>query len=245
MSKYAVLHIQKGKGDGGALGRHIDRIGKQKENINQEYSRMNLKVHHPPGKYVATPLMRSERGSLAKKITQRIKEGKTDGKAVRKDAVKYLSLILSMSHGVEIPEFNKWVARNYVFLEKEFGKDNIVDFTLHMDERTPHIHATIVPITSDGRLSAKEVVGDRKNLSSLQDRYAQAMEPCGLERGHHYLPGEYVPRHTDINEYYTILEKEDKAILEDFEAMKAKYIAERKKAEIEQKKTIKKRGFRM
>lgn len=51
------------------------------------------------------------------------------------------------------------------FLEQEYGKDNLLYATVHMDEKTPHMHYGVVPITDDGRLSAKEVVGNKKLLA--------------------------------------------------------------------------------
>ena len=260
--KYAVIHVQKGSGNGGAIGRHIDRIGPQKNNIDQDRTSKNFKLIHENNKFYLT----KPGVPLSKKINNRIAEGKTDGKTIRKDAVKYLSIILSVSHDSlvgdkEDPIFREWCCANYAFLGKEYGFENVVDFSVHLDERTPHIHATIVPITSDGRLSAKEVVGDKKALTSLQTRYAEKMSKFGLSRGHHYLPGENVPRHTSVNEYYESLEKPDKnlvlkvhndlkadfdAILADFKEIEAKRIAEIKKSDIEQKKGQKRRrGFRI
>lgn len=257
---FAVLHIQKGSGNGGAIGHHIKRVGKQKNNIDQERSDQNRTLHYNPetGKIALTRLGKN---NLAEKINKRILEGKKDGKSIRKDAVKYVSVLLSLSHGVDIPDINQWMGENYVFLAKQFGVRNIVDFTLHMDERTPHIHATIVPITRDGRLSAKELIGDKKNLTRLQTEYAESMAKFGLQRGHHYSPGESVPRHIDVNEYYEILanppkelllnvdneiSSEFKAIMAHFQEKKKLRVAEEKNAEIEQKKGQKRRrGFRL
>jgi len=56
---------------------------------------------------------------------------------------------------------------------------NLVAFTLHQDEKTPHIHAVVTPVTGDGRLSAKELFNP-KTLKQLQTDYAQAV---GMERG--------------------------------------------------------------
>lgn len=261
MTQFAVLHIQKGTGNGGAIGRHIDRVGKQKNNIDQERSHLNRKYSYNPQDRSWSVNALQGVNNLANKVQKRIIEGKTDGKTIRKDAVKYVSVLLSMSHDAVIRNINEWAGENYVFLAKEFGLKNIVDFTVHLDERTPHIHATIVPITRDGRLSAKEIIGNRKNLTRLQTNYAESMAKFGLQRGHHYSPGESVPRHVDVNEYYEILanppkelqlnvdneiSSEFKAILAHFQEKKKLRVAEEKKAEIEKKKGQKrKRGFRL
>ncbi|MGL5913005.1 MAG: plasmid recombination protein, partial [Bacteroidales bacterium] len=61
-----------------------------------------------------------------------------------------------------------------------------------------HIHATIVPLTQDGRLSAKEVVGNKNDLKKLQDEYAKTMEEYGLKRGLNNSKA----RHISTKEYY-------------------------------------------
>lgn len=93
---------------------------------------------------------------------------------------------------------------NYRFVSERFGGRNVVDFTLHMDERTPHIHCVIVPLTKDGRLSAKEVMGDRRKLSELQDCYGKAMQSkFGLQRG---FKGS-TATHDSVREYYGRIEE--------------------------------------
>ena len=85
-------------------------------------------------------------------------------KAIRKDAVKYQTHIMSgspeqMKKIEDNPELRKqWINSNLDFLKKEYGEKNIVRFTVHRDEKTMHIHAVTVPITQDGRLSAKEIM---------------------------------------------------------------------------------------
>jgi len=50
------------------------------------------------------------------------------------------------------------------FFEKEIGRENIIFAIVHMDEKTPHMHLCFVPLTSDGHLSAKKIIGDRQKL---------------------------------------------------------------------------------
>ncbi|MBO3273578.1 plasmid recombination protein, partial [Hymenobacter defluvii] len=49
-------------------------------------------------------------------------------------------------------------------------------------EKTPHIHAVVVPITKDSRLSA-DTLFNPKTLKQLQTDYAEAMGVHGLDRG--------------------------------------------------------------
>ena len=54
-----------------------------------------------------------------------------------------------------------------------------------MDEKTPHMHLSFVPLTEDGRLCAKEIVGNKKKLTQWQDRFWEHMvkKYPDLERG--------------------------------------------------------------
>ena len=68
------------------------------------------------------------------------------------------------------------------FAEREFG--HVVNAVVHYDETTPHMHLQFVPITKDGRLSAKEVLGNRKQYSERQDRFFENVgKKWGLDRG--------------------------------------------------------------
>ena len=69
---------------------------------------------------------------------------------------------------------------------------------MHRDEKTPHLHAVTVNLTKDGRLSAKEIIGNRKAMQNRQDRYAQAMQSFGLERG---VKNTGI-KHEDAKDYY-------------------------------------------
>lgn len=53
----------------------------------------------------------------------------------------------------------------------------------HRDEQTPHVVAYAVPLDKNKRLNCKSHLGGREKLSALQDEYAAAMKPLGLERG--------------------------------------------------------------
>jgi hypothetical protein len=53
----------------------------------------------------------------------------------------------------------------------------------HRDEQTPHVVAYAVPLDKNKRLNCKAHLGGRDKLSALQDEYAEAMKPLGLQRG--------------------------------------------------------------
>ena len=84
---------------------------------------------------------------------------------------------------------DRWAKDIYDFCSREFGEENIVSFIVHLDEINPHAHAVIVPITKDGRLSAKELFGGndmnqaRARMRELHSRLADVNEQYGMERG--------------------------------------------------------------
>jgi hypothetical protein len=138
----------------------------------------------------------SDKLTVPDAVWRRINEGYTKTRknsdkpaAIRKDAVLCISHTLSASHedmmriSSDPKLFKGWIEANMKYLAEEYGWRNVVKFTLHMDETTPHIHVVTVPLTPDGRLSAKEVMGNPDMMSERQTRYAEFMEPFGLERG--------------------------------------------------------------
>lgn len=68
------------------------------------------------------------------------------------------------------------------FHQRRFG--HIVSAVIHYDETTPHMHIVSVPLTADGRLSAREIVGNKQNMSRMQDEFFEQIgRGYGLERG--------------------------------------------------------------
>lgn len=68
------------------------------------------------------------------------------------------------------------------FHQRKFG--HVISAVIHYDETTPHLHILSVPLTQDGRLSAREIVGNRANLSRMQTEFfEQVGKEYGLERG--------------------------------------------------------------
>lgn len=135
---------------------------------------------------------------------------------VRKDAVKGMEFILSASPeafkrdqgGLCVEDYREsdWVKANLDFMKQQYGP-NLVAFTLHQDEKTPHIHAIVVPITPDKRLCAKELFTPR-TLRQLQTDYAAAMKPFGLERG---IEGSRA-QHVDMKHIYGLQQQQRQAI---------------------------------
>lgn len=68
------------------------------------------------------------------------------------------------------------------FHQRKFG--HVISAVIHYDETTPHLHVLSVPLTTDNRLSARDVIGNRANLSRMQTEFfEQVGRGYGLERG--------------------------------------------------------------
>lgn len=211
---FAVLHTTKGGKSSGGLGNHIDRV----EGMEHTYQHADPNRKHLNHSFPVAG--GREKMKLSEAIADRIEEGYKAKRKLRSDAVKFTTHILTGSHEKmkEIFEDKKkaeeWIKANYDFISKEFGKENIIRFNLHLDEKTPHIHAVTVPLTEDGRLSAKEIIGNKKAMQDRQDRYAEAMQSFGLERG---IKNTGI-KHENANQYYKRIE--DTQNKSDFKASK-------------------------
>lgn len=223
MSKqYATYHAEKGSVSSGGIGKHIDRAeGAEHTYRHADQERTHLNENILVNEHCKKPLHVGISDRIAEGYSSKNKAGEL--KAIRKDAVKYTTHILTGSHEqmkkIEAdPKARKaWINSNLEFIKKEYGEKNIVRFSVHRDEKTMHIHAVTVPLTSDGRLSAKEVLGGRKEMSERQDRYAAQMKSFGLERGEKATG----IKHENAREYYARIEQAQNSIdKNDFKAQK-------------------------
>ena len=84
------------------------------------------------------------------------------------------------------------------WLKQRYGAANVVNFSVHLDEQTPHIHAVVVPIDAKDKLNCRHYLGGREKLRELQDSFAAAHQGIGLERG---VQGSKA-HHTTIKQFY-------------------------------------------
>lgn len=89
------------------------------------------------------------------------------------------------------------------WLTETYGKANIVNFTVHHDELTPHIHAVITPIDSKGKLNCRDFLGGRDKLRDMQTTFAKKVEHLGLKRG---IEGSKAI-HQDVKRFYEIIQQ--------------------------------------
>lgn len=85
------------------------------------------------------------------------------------------------------------------FHNEHFG--HIISAVVHYDETTPHLHVISVPLTKDGRLSARDVIGNKAKMSKTQDNFfEQVGRSYGLERGIH-MDGQEKKEHISAQEH--------------------------------------------
>lgn len=144
--------------------------------------------------------------------------------------VRAIRIVLSGTHEDMMKiqgegRLDEWCDDNLQWLQRTFGNENTVSAVLHMDEHTPHIHATVVPIVTGERRKAKKKqtegkrsyrkkantvrlcaddVLTREKLVTYHDSYAKAMEKYGLQRG---VRGSEA-RHTTTAQYYRDLKRQ-------------------------------------
>ena len=111
------------------------------------------------------------------------------GCRTRKDSVRVVEALITAS-----PEFFQYKSSQEVqaffrlvldFIKSKQSPETILSAVVHVDEKTPHMHLSFVPITPDERLSAKDILGNRKNLIKWQDDFWKFMvkKYPDLERG--------------------------------------------------------------
>ena len=109
-------------------------------------------------------------------------------KNIRKDAVKNVEIIFTSDKDffdkLNPEEEKKYFNSCLEFAKEQFGEKNIFSAVVHKDETTPHMHVNFVPL-KNGKLTAKEIIGNRKDLEQMQDKFFQKVskEFPDLERG--------------------------------------------------------------
>lgn len=243
---YTSLQFNKAKGTSDC--RMSDHIERKVIPHNADYTRTHLNRE-----LIELPEGVKDRNEA---ISQRIKSAGIKRK-ITPDQVRAIRVMLSGTHEdmmniQESARIDEWCNDNLQWLYKNFGRENTVSAVLHMDELTPHIHATVVPIVTGERRKAKKEQADgkrkyrkktdtvrlcaddvlnRDTMIAFHDSYAKAMEKYGLQRGVYGSEA----RHTTTAQYYRDVQRE-KAICET-EVQQLK--EERKEAE-EQLRQVKK-----
>lgn len=192
--QYAILRVQKCKGAAiGAMQYHNDREPGNHTNPDIDQSRTRLNREMCP------------HADYEGEIQAKIDEGYSGARKVRKDAVMLVEGIVTASpeffEGSSDEKVREFFDDAYKFCCNEFGESNMVHFTVHMDEETPHAHFGFVPLR-DGKLSWKEFFPSKMALREMQDRFHGRVGALyGLSRGEKRKEGEPAKRHKSVAEY--------------------------------------------
>ena len=176
-AQYAIMRFAKYKGpEIGRIEAHDERTKEKyasNPDVDASKSHLNFHLITPPDGY------RSE-------AERQIAEA---GCRVRTDSVRLVEVLIAGSpeffEGKSPKQIREYFRHALTFLQQHQKPETFVSAVVHMDEKTPHMHVTFVPLTQDGRLSAKEIIGNRKRLVQWQDDYWKHMvgKYPELERG--------------------------------------------------------------
>ena len=178
---YSIIRVSKVKTGTNTTGiqKHVQRENNNYENEDIDHSKT----------YLNYDLVNANKQNFNNLIDEKIEQNYTGKRKIRTDAIKHVDGLITSDNEFfkdkSQDEIRAFFEHSKEFIENEYGKDNLLYATVHMDEKTPHMHFGIVPITQDGRLSAKEVIGNKKALTEFQDRFNEYVNQRGydLERG--------------------------------------------------------------
>ena len=232
-AQYGILRFAKYKGpEIGHIEAHNERTKEKyasNPDVDTSRSKYNFHLIKPRRKY---------RAETERQIAE-------TGCRTRSDSVRVVEALITAS-----PEFFKDKKRAEIkeyfsyaldFIKAHQDEKTIISAVVHMDEKTPHMHLCFIPITEDGRLSAKDIVGNKKKLIWWQDEFWKHMvkKHPALERGESasktgrdHIPPRVFKEMTHLNKYREKLETlisginplNKKAKIEDISAVLDKFI---------------------
>ncbi len=133
----------------------------------------------------------------------------------RRDAVLCIEYLITASpeafarHGGHLDDLGSGYFRDALaWLRHRHGTDNVISAVIHLDESTPHLVAYAIPLTKDGRLSARDFLGGPQVMRKLQDSFYDA---CGQQRGLMRGVKGSKAQHSDIAKFYSTLAAEGRA----------------------------------
>ena len=173
---YAVVHMMKIKsGAVGGIQSHNNREHEPKTNPDVDMSRSE-------DNYDLISCDNYKR-SIKEKLLNLVESSR----AVRKDAVVVCNFIVTSDNetmnALGADRQREFFQDSVKWFSDRYGADRVLNATVHMDETTPHLHIGVMPITQDGRLSAKAIF-TKTEMKAIQTEFARDVgEKYGLERG--------------------------------------------------------------
>jgi len=170
----------------GSVAASLQHCFRERETLNADATRLSKNEH--AGANSSDAALSSLRSLLPEKR--------------RKDAVLCVEYLMSASpewwHTASEAKQAEFFKQARDWLEKKYGADRVIVSSIHRDETTPHLSAFVVPLTSDGRLSAKDFIGNKSKMSADQSSFAKSVGKLGLKRG---IEGSEAT-HTTLKEFY-------------------------------------------
>ena len=173
---YAVVHMMKIKsGAVGGIQSHNNREHEPKTNpdVDMSCSEDNYDLISCD----------NYKRSIKEKLSNLVESSRT----VRKDAVVVCNFIVTSDNetmnALGADRQREFFQDSVKWFSDRYGADRVLNATVHMDETTPHLHIGVMPITQDGRLSAKAIF-TKTEMKAIQTEFARDVgEKYGLERG--------------------------------------------------------------
>ena len=190
---FLVCHIQKFKSS--------DVKGMQIHNQRESENSKNVDIDLEKTKFIFD-LHNHSSVNYNKRIKEILENGYKGTKAIRKDAVVMTSTLVTSDSEffkkLSPEKQQEFFKQSYDYFKERYGEKNIVAASIHLDEKTPHMHLCSVPLTEDGKLSAKTLL-DRKSLREIQDELPKHLQDKGfiIERGREGSEN----KHIEINEF--------------------------------------------
>ena len=153
------MHLEKAKGADGAMSAHIERAIHPK-NADANRTHLNRELVRFPGG------VRNRTQAIAHRIETAGIKRKIGTNQVRAIRVLLTGSNEDMKRMDADGRLDGWCSDNLKWLRETYGEQNLVSAVLHMDEKTPHIHATIIPIvTGERRKAGKEEQNGKRNTA--------------------------------------------------------------------------------
>lgn len=173
MAQFAIIRMQKFQvSDVQGIQKHNQRQGISKSNtdIDYEKSHENYDILNDQNlKYES---------EIKEKIAEQVK------RKPRANSVVLSEFLVTASpeymNSLSAEEQKKYFEKSLEFIEKRYGPKNTLYAVVHQDEATPHMHVGIIPITEDGRLSAKDIF-NRQELKELQEEFPKHLQENNFE----------------------------------------------------------------
>lgn len=180
----------RGKGSIGQALRHLDNHSKSAEISRPELTHLNQRLIGEDLTYKQVKELANEyREKHNKNIDEWNKEHpERKRRHLKTDANQFIEFVATLSPEMENKiDVDEWIKTNVSFIknlyEKEYGC-KLLRLDVHRDEACVHVQGIALSWNVETQTAAaRDVIGNSKRLSELQDRYAQEMEPFGLQRG--------------------------------------------------------------